>query len=441
MNSVRTVAALCATVLIVLAPQTGSADDMVMFNYEGRVKVSGSAYTGAGLFKFVILNNADSSTGDRTLWSLDDTSVDGSEPTASVSVDVADGIFNVMVGDPDLGMLPINSSIFGEPGPLRLRVWFNDGVHGFERLHPDSKLVNLTLITLRTGDWDFTIYVSGATGNDANNGYAPATAKKTIRAAVRVIPPLLNCNVTVDISAGVYREEVDLHGISTAKDKTLLIVGDRTWTPVSSGDPSVRICGRNSDESTEPRVRDYALYARQCSGLELRGLQFDGCAREGLRIIGGNVVVTRCQSTNNSTPDKPGTAGMAFEQGAEVDVFDSAASFNAGSGLAVVHNSRGFFTRCEAVGNGVYGLRLDANSNANVYETINFSENGDSGMAIQRLCYVGYGWPVSGYIINNGKYGMYVNYNSIIAGTANSSAYTYGNALGGQYAHLGGAIY
>jgi hypothetical protein len=142
------------------------ADDLVMFNYQGRVRVQGTAFNGTGYFKFAIVNNA----GNVTLWSNDGTSVGGGEPVASIAVDVVEGIFNVMIGDPDLGMEPINRSIFNHPNQIKLRIWFSDGTHGFQQLLPDRRIVNPQLIGLVSGTEDFTIYVNGATGNDDNNG-------------------------------------------------------------------------------------------------------------------------------------------------------------------------------------------------------------------------------------------------------------------------------
>lgn len=123
------------------------AEDQVMFNYQGRVKVQGQAFDGTGYFKFAIVNNP----GNITLWSNDGTSSGGNEPSASISAEVYDGIFNVMIGDTTLGMEPLNSSIFNHPDNIKLRIWFNDGSHGFQRLLPDRKIVNPQLLGLSTG--------------------------------------------------------------------------------------------------------------------------------------------------------------------------------------------------------------------------------------------------------------------------------------------------
>ncbi|MGP8202034.1 MAG: tail fiber domain-containing protein [Limisphaerales bacterium] len=76
-----------------------------------------------------------------TYWSNDGTSTNGSEPTAPVSVNVANGLFTVALGDTTIAnMAGISASLFSQPN-LQLRIWFNDGVNGFAALSP---LQNLT---------------------------------------------------------------------------------------------------------------------------------------------------------------------------------------------------------------------------------------------------------------------------------------------------------
>jgi hypothetical protein len=75
-----------------------------------------------------------------TYWSNDGTSVAGSEPSASVSVAVVNGLFTVGLGDtamPD--MAAINAGLFSQPN-LQLQIWFDDGVKGFAALSPLQNL-------------------------------------------------------------------------------------------------------------------------------------------------------------------------------------------------------------------------------------------------------------------------------------------------------------
>ena len=67
--------------------------------YQGEVRVSDAPYTGAGYFKFVVVNAA----GDASYWSNDGTSTVGDAPTAAVQLAVSEGLFGVLLGDTTLG--------------------------------------------------------------------------------------------------------------------------------------------------------------------------------------------------------------------------------------------------------------------------------------------------------------------------------------------------
>ena len=75
-----------------------------------------------------------------TYWSNDGTSVNGSEPAAGVSVAVTNGLFTVVLGDTTQpNMAAISTALFTQPD-LQLRIWFNDGTHGFAALNPAQNL-------------------------------------------------------------------------------------------------------------------------------------------------------------------------------------------------------------------------------------------------------------------------------------------------------------
>ena len=71
-----------------------------------------------------------------TFWSNDGTSVAGGEPASAVNVSVNNGLFTVVLGQ---NMMAINASLFTQQN-LQLRIWFNDGVHGFAILDPAQNL-------------------------------------------------------------------------------------------------------------------------------------------------------------------------------------------------------------------------------------------------------------------------------------------------------------
>lgn len=62
-------------------------------SYQGQVTVDGAAYSGAGYFKFAVVNAA----GDTTYWANDGTAA--GEPATAVQLSVVNGLFNVLLGD------------------------------------------------------------------------------------------------------------------------------------------------------------------------------------------------------------------------------------------------------------------------------------------------------------------------------------------------------
>lgn len=75
-----------------------------------------------------------------TYWSNDGTSNLGQEPTGAVALPVAKGLYSVLLGDPALAnMTALPASVFVNPD-VRLRVWFDDGVNGFQLLSPDQRI-------------------------------------------------------------------------------------------------------------------------------------------------------------------------------------------------------------------------------------------------------------------------------------------------------------
>ena len=111
-----------------------------LISHQGKVTVAGTNYTGAGLFKFALVNAA----GDTTYWSNDGTSSAGSQPTAAVSLTVARGVFSVNLGDTTVANMTqtIPASAFST-GAVYLRVWFNDGVNGSQLLTPDRRITSV----------------------------------------------------------------------------------------------------------------------------------------------------------------------------------------------------------------------------------------------------------------------------------------------------------
>ncbi len=131
-----------ATILILgllMLGQCFAADIPRVLNYQGRVASGGVVFQGTGQFKFALVN------GDGTVfyWRNDGATGIG-EPATTVALNVTKGLFSVRLGDtafPNMAAIP--DAVF-QNTDLRLRVWFNDGVKGFQQFQSDSALAGST---------------------------------------------------------------------------------------------------------------------------------------------------------------------------------------------------------------------------------------------------------------------------------------------------------
>lgn len=135
--SLRTLALLAAIALVLTLSFRGDAVTPGIISYQGRVLVTNAPFSGAGNFRFALVNSA----GTTSFWSNDGTSVAGSQPTAAVPLTVTNGLYSVVLGDTTVaGMtLAIPSSAFTNID-VRLRVWFDDGTNGIKQLLPDQRV-------------------------------------------------------------------------------------------------------------------------------------------------------------------------------------------------------------------------------------------------------------------------------------------------------------
>jgi hypothetical protein len=105
-------------------------------HYQGRILVGGSAYTGQGWFKFALVDES----GTQRFWSnAPDADLDDA-PDAPVALSLNRGLYGVLLGDTNLvNMAALDAGVFTN-NALFLRVWFDNGTNGFERLTPDHPL-------------------------------------------------------------------------------------------------------------------------------------------------------------------------------------------------------------------------------------------------------------------------------------------------------------
>lgn len=135
---------LLAVVFISLSsPATAQVPDVI--NYQGRIQVQGTNFTGTGLFKFAI-----GTEGMGTVyWSNDGTP--GGEPAAGVEANLDRGLFSIGLGDTEIsGMAALDPAILAGTD-LWIRVWFSDGVLGYEQISPDQQIQSVPYALLAKG--------------------------------------------------------------------------------------------------------------------------------------------------------------------------------------------------------------------------------------------------------------------------------------------------
>lgn len=164
-----------AAVILLLAalgvrPSLAQVPEII--NFQGRVTVSGTNYTGTGSFLFELMNG----TGPDGFWGND-----GSIPPATpVQLPVSNGMFSVSLGDTSLAhMVAIPYSVFTN-NDVRLRVWFNG-----QRLDPDQRIAaaGYAMVAADVPDGVVTsnkLAPNSVTQVAVNNGYVDLTSAQTI---------------------------------------------------------------------------------------------------------------------------------------------------------------------------------------------------------------------------------------------------------------------
>jgi hypothetical protein len=157
-----------------------------IISYSGKVSVDGQPYTGTGLFKFAILN----AENNATLWSNDGTSVNGSQPSASVGISVNGGLYSILLGNNAIsGMGSIDPTIFQQHNDTRLRIWFSDG-QGFEQLTPDRRFASVP----------YALNANIAPGSIKNQHLSPAVRSDLNRTITK---SMLGSDVLNDLNATI----------------------------------------------------------------------------------------------------------------------------------------------------------------------------------------------------------------------------------------------
>jgi hypothetical protein len=122
--------------MLLMLPLASPAAVPQLLNHQGRIAVDGINFDGTGQFKFALVDT----TGTTSFWSNDGTSIAGGQPTAAVSLGVDLGLYSVLLGDTSIdNMTAVPAAVFANTD-VRLRVWFNDGSHGWQLISLDQRL-------------------------------------------------------------------------------------------------------------------------------------------------------------------------------------------------------------------------------------------------------------------------------------------------------------
>ncbi|MFH1830412.1 MAG: tail fiber domain-containing protein [Pseudomonadota bacterium] len=117
--------------------------------YQGVMYLDDVLYDGQGDFKLVITDSSGVS-----LWSNDLTSVDGGEPTGSITKTLNQGVFSIILGDTTIqGMAAFDPIIFDTAETVYLKVWF-DGGYGFSEFTPPMRITSV-VYALNAGNAQF----------------------------------------------------------------------------------------------------------------------------------------------------------------------------------------------------------------------------------------------------------------------------------------------
>lgn len=224
------VAALCFTVrLDAQVPST--------LNYQGRIAVSGVNFTGAGQFKFALVDAA----GNQTFWSNDGTSVNGGQPTAAVSIAVSSGLYSVLLGDTALvNMTAVPATVFANPD-VHLRVWFSDAVNGFQQMTPDQKIAAVGYAMMANTVPDGSITAAklapgvGGGGGAIADGSITAAKLASGAAAENLVAGNLSAVAAGGVIGSTDANNAALLAQGFVRDPAV-IQSDGTWIPMPSGD-------------------------------------------------------------------------------------------------------------------------------------------------------------------------------------------------------------
>lgn len=206
-----------------------------LLNYQGRVAVGGVNFTGTGQFKFALVNAG----GNSSYWTNDGTHLDGTEPTAAVSLPVNSGLYSLKLGDTALtNMTAVPATVFAN-ADVRLRVWFNDGTRGFQQMTPDQRIaaVGYAMIAATVPDGSITQakLAAGVGGGAIADGSITAAKLAAGAAAANLGAGNMSAVASGGVIGSTDANNAALLAQGFVRDPAAAELGEK-WTQMPSGD-------------------------------------------------------------------------------------------------------------------------------------------------------------------------------------------------------------
>ena len=135
-----------------------------ILSYSGKMSVSGQPYNGTAELKIALVNR----TGTFSYWTNDGNFTTPQEPAQAVSVNVANGIYTVRLGDTSItNMQALPGSVFKDHNDAHLRIWIRLGSTGnFDLLSPDQAISSAPYSLGGNGS----VSASPSSGGSVSNG-------------------------------------------------------------------------------------------------------------------------------------------------------------------------------------------------------------------------------------------------------------------------------
>ena len=279
------------------------------------------------------------------------------------------------------------------------------------------------------------LYVDASIGKDSNFGLGVLAPKKTIQAAIDMLPARIKHDVTIRVAEGVYREMVTISGVHVDEPYKLRIVGDESWSPASGRNPKVRVTGADTDENPKP-LRSKGISIFDSANIEVVGF-YGNYARWNQFVAHASpgVIFRKCKGTGVSDND----AAFAFDACYAGGISECLASNSGYTGIYIGCGATvGITDGTISTGNNM-GLHGDRNSNVGFGGNVSFSENRGDGVVISTQSNL-----ISGSskvkVDQNGGVGLRVSTGGVVI--KGDSTWTLdGNAQGAKSLNLGGAEY